>query len=113
LDYALPFRELVAALQRLPGIGQKTAPRLAFHDAGINDLADLRVAPQRPCHRRRVGAMDAHAQWQGFETLDVQERVERARRRPEVAEGLLVYIRSSKTDQDADGIEIELMAPLR
>ena len=30
--------------------------------------------------------MDAHAQWQGFETLDVQERVERARRGAEVAQ---------------------------
>jgi recombination protein RecR len=31
LEYAEPFRALVEALMRLPGIGQKTAYRLAFH----------------------------------------------------------------------------------
>ena len=31
MQYAEPFRVLVAALESLPGIGQKTASRLAFH----------------------------------------------------------------------------------
>jgi len=51
MEYAEPFRELVAALMSLPGIGQKTATRLAFH---------VMRAPRSEVERLATALVDVH-----------------------------------------------------
>src|SRR6516164_9608827 len=62
-------------------IGIGTTPRLAAHLARVDDANDFAMLGEELGNGHRVGAMSAHAQRQGLEPLDEQERVERAHRR--------------------------------
>ena len=66
--------------------------------ARVDDLGDFRMFFQVARHRIGVGALHAHAQRQRFQPLDVQETVERARRRADVAQQ-----RHARLDDVGDG----------
>jgi len=77
VDKAAPG--LASALQLETG-------RPADHLARVDDAGHFGMLGQELGDGHRVGAMSAHARWQGREPLDEQERVERAHRRTDVAQ---------------------------